>query len=197
MGVHDQPDLDCVGHASNGRDALRMVQVLEPDVVVMDYRLPDIDGIKLTTKVLRINRETRVVMLTASSEPALIDQAVAAGACAFVAKSADLAEVITAIRTAQPGNFSLTPQLYHDLMTFRGAHLALARVPELTPTEEKVLQFLAIGLDARRIAARLEISIHTVRGHLKSVFWKLDCHTQLQAVVVATRLGIVESLTTS
>jgi DNA-binding NarL/FixJ family response regulator len=195
FGLNDQPDLECVGHATNGRDALHMIEILKPDVVVMDYRLADIDGVTLTTLVLRSNTGTRVVMLTASSHPSLIAQAAAAGACAFIPKSADLVEVISAVRTAQPGNFWLNAELNDELIALCGGRGTLVPIPELTPREEKVLQLLAIGLDARRISTRLELSLHTVRGHIKNLFWKLDCHTQLQAVVIATRLGIVESPT--
>ncbi len=160
----------------------------------MDFGLPDNDGVTTAAEVLRRQSATRVVMLTATHDGSLISRAAAAGVCGFVAKTGAFGEVLSAIRTARSGSMVIDPTVLARLVPSprRGAEEDDRMVaPVLTPREQEVLSLLGAGMDARAIARTLSISLHTCRGYVKSVLAKLDCHSQLEAVVAAGRLGLL------
>jgi DNA-binding NarL/FixJ family response regulator len=193
MALGEQDDVECVGHAATAEAGLELVASTRPDVVLMDFGLPDMDGVRATARLLADNPDTRVVMLTAATDPHLIAQAAAAGASAFVPKSGGLAEVLTAIRNARSGNMVVDASLLGAILDApRGGPRTAAGAPQLTPREREVLQLLGLGLDVRRAAKKLGISMHTCRGHVKSLLAKFGCHSQLEAVVAATRLGLID-----
>jgi DNA-binding NarL/FixJ family response regulator len=190
-----QPDLRYVGHANTGAEALRLVEELRPDVVLMDVELPDADGI-VTTELLRAGHpETRVVVLTASTEPALVGRAAAAGASGFLTKNGALGDILHAVHTAHGGGMTVSSHLLTGLLksTAPGTDPAGGPSGGLTAREHEVLRLMGTGLDARAIARRLGISVHTCRGYVKSVLAKLEAHSQLEAVAVATRRGLLTS----
>jgi DNA-binding NarL/FixJ family response regulator len=194
MGGED--DIAVVGTATSGADGLRMVELARPDVVLLDFVLPDIDGVSVAAELVQLHPEVRVVMLTASEDSGLISRAAAAGAAGFVAKTSALDQVLDAIRSARAGLMVVDPVFLAGLLTGRsraaeGARGAGAGQPVLTPRELEVLQLLGTGLDPRSIARQLSISLHTCRGYVKSMLAKLDCHSQLEAVVTAGRLGLL------
>jgi DNA-binding NarL/FixJ family response regulator len=189
LALRDETDLDLVGHAATAAAGLALVAELRPDIVVMDYRLPDMDGVLATSRVLAEHPSARVVMMTACTEPNLIVRAAAAGAAAFLHKSGVLAEVLTAIRTARNGKMVVDTRLLGAVLDAPTATPLPG--PRLTPREGEVLQLLGCGLDVTRAARTLGLSVHTCRGHVKSVLAKFACHTQLEAVATATRLGMI------
>jgi DNA-binding NarL/FixJ family response regulator len=137
-------------------------------------------------------------MLTASEDTGLISRAAAAGAAGFVAKTSALEQVLDAIRSARSGSMVVDPAFLAGLLTSRSRqpeHVPDGGRPALTPREMEVLKLLGSGLDPRTIARQLSISLHTCRGYVKSMLAKLDCHSQLEAVVTASRLGLLPAPT--
>jgi DNA-binding NarL/FixJ family response regulator len=192
LALSAETDIDVVGTAGTAGDGLRLVEQTRPDLVLMDFGLPDKDGVTTAAEVLRRQPATRVVMLTATHDGSLISRAAAAGVCGFVAKTGAFGEVLSAIRTARSGSMVIDPTVLARLVPSqrKPAETESDRMvaPLLTP---RVLGLLGAGMDARAIARTLSISLHTCRGYVKSVLAKLDCHSQLEAVVAAGRLGLL------
>ena len=189
LAVHGQPDFDVVGHAQSVASGMTMVDEVRPDMVIMDVRLGDGDGIAATAALTARHPALRVVILTAYADHVLVSRAVAADACALLPKDGDLAGMLAVLRTADRGAFSIHPRLV-GLLTARA-------VPgqdsfSLTPREQEVLRLLATGLDTRLIAREAGISLHTCRGHVKNILSKLDAHSQLEAVAKAMRAGLID-----
>jgi len=184
-----ETDLTCIGTASSLSEARRMFTKLRPDVVLMDVRLPDGDGVDATTAVVAEDPDVRVVVLSAFIDASLMRRASLAGATALLAKDGDLDDLLHAIRASEPGSLAVNPKLLHQLVRESGR---AAPGPDLTQREREVLRMLADGSDLTVIAKEMSISVHTCRGHVKNVLAKLGVHSQLQAVVVAMRYGLIE-----
>ena len=194
LALSAESDIDVVGTAGTSGEGLQLVDQTRPDLVLMDFGLPDKDGVTTAAEVLRRQPSTRVVMLTATHDGSLISRAAAAGVCGFVAKTGAFGEVLSAIRTARTGSMVIDPTVLARLVpSQRKTETDSDRMvaPLLTPREQEVLSLLGAGMDARAIARTLSISLHTCRGYVKSVLAKLDCHSQLEAVVAAGRLGLL------
>ena len=187
--MRQETDLTCIGTASSLAEARRLCTMLRPDVVLMDVRLPDGDGVDAASEVVVENPDVRVVVLSAFIDAALMRRASLAGATALLAKDGDLDDLLLAIRSSQSGSLSVNPKLLHQLV--REAPKATPG-PDLTQREREVLRMLADGSDLTLIAREMSISVHTCRGHVKNVLAKLGVHSQLQAVVVAMRHGLIE-----
>jgi len=184
-----EPDLECVGDTQSAHGARLQVDLLHPDVVVTDVDLgPDAeDGIALTQSLTAACPHLLVVVLSALADKDLVRRAAAAGAVGVVPKDGSVAELLDVLRRVRRGDLVLHPELMSSLLTGGGP----SRDPAaLTPREHDVLELLAAGLDTRTIARELSISVHTCRGYVKSLLVKLDAHTQLEAVVTASRLGL-------
>lgn len=204
-----EPDLSCVGHAPTAAEGVALAGQLRPDVVVMDLRLPDMDGFAGTQQIQQVSPDSVVVILTAHAGADLIARAVAVGASGLLPKDGSLSAVLGALRGAHRGGMIVHPSLLPTVPVgasdvqgeVRGryagvpGHGASARspggAPELTARERDVLALMAEGLDVTRISRTLRIAESTCRGYVKSVLAKLDAHTQLEAVVKAVRLGLV------
>jgi DNA-binding NarL/FixJ family response regulator len=184
-----QPALTYLGHAGTGPDARRLIDDLRPDVVLTEVTLPGYDGIAATAALRDTHPQTRVVVLTARTEPALVGRATAAGAAGFLTKTGALGDVLNAVRNAHAGGMTVSSHLLAGLL--KRAPDPHARTDVLTLREHDVLQLMGGGSDARSIARQLGISVHTCRGHVKNVLTKLDAHSQLEAVAVATRRGLL------
>jgi len=187
--MRHETDMTCIGTASSVTEARRLCTTLRPDVVLMDVRLPDGDGVDAATVIVADNPDVRVVVLSAFIDAALMRRASLAGATALLAKDGDLDELLVAIRSSECGSLSVNPKLLHQLV--REAPKA-APGPDLTQREREVLRMLAEGADLTVIAREMSISVHTCRGHVKNVLAKLGVHSQLQAVVVGMRHGLIE-----
>jgi DNA-binding NarL/FixJ family response regulator len=185
-----QPDLRYVGHALTGAEALRLAAELKPNVILLDPELSDADGIAIA-ELLRVRQpDTRVVILTASDESALVGRATAAGAAGFLSKNGALGDVLNALRTAHGGGMTVSTDILARLLRST-APVVGPRAGGLTAREHEVLVLMGSGLDPRAIARRLGISLHTCRGYVKAVLAKLGAHSQLEAVAIATRRGLI------
>ncbi|GLY01381.1 MULTISPECIES: response regulator transcription factor [Actinoplanes] len=185
-----QPDLRWVGHARTGAEALRLAAELLPNVIVMDPELSDADGIAIAELIRVRQPDSRVVILTSSEEQALVRRATTAGAAGFLSKNGALGDVLNALRTAHRGSMTVSTDILARLLRST-TPAAGPRGGGLTAREDEVLQLMASGLDARAVARRLGISVHTCRGYQKAVLAKLGAHSQLEAVAIATRRGLV------
>ena len=187
LSSHD--DLDCRGIATSVDSALALTTTLQPDIVLMDVQLGDGDGIAATAELIRRHPHLRVVVLSAFIDRPLMQRAATAGACALLPKDGDLSEMLHALRTARRGDFVVQPRLLRELVADR--RVPTQRIPPLTTREHEVLQLLAGGLDAAVIARELGISVNTCRGYVKTLLAKIGAHSQLEAVVIAMRHGLI------
>jgi DNA-binding NarL/FixJ family response regulator len=186
-----QPDLLWVGHARTGQEALHLASELSPNVILLDPDLSDADGLAIAQLILVRRPDIRVVILTAREDPAQIGRATAIGAAGFISKKGALADVLNALRTAHSGGMTVSTDIMARLLRSTSPATVTKAPSGLTAREDEVLQLMAAGLDARAVARRLGISVHTCRGYQKAVLAKLGAHSQLEAVAIATRRGLV------
>jgi DNA-binding NarL/FixJ family response regulator len=197
MAVDLQLDLRFVGVASTAEEGLGLIAKERPDVAIIDVVLPDADGIEVTRRARELSPATRVVVLTARADIAVMARAAAAGAAGFVSKTRPVAEILAAIRAAGEGEISLDRSTLSALLVRLEAgdgpdgDLTKAR---LTPRELEVLGLLGEGLNVQEIASLLSLSVHTCRGSVKSILSKLEVHSQLEAVIKASRQGLLPEL---
>jgi DNA-binding NarL/FixJ family response regulator len=179
-----------LGEAENARQAVERAGELSPDIVLMAVRLPGTSGIKATGEVLAASPASRVVMLTASKELSDAERSIVAGASGYVLKQAPIEEIATAIRAAAAGHSPLSPAIASGM-------LERIRVEEreqditLTDREGAVLELMVGGRSNPEIAAELEISVQTVKGHVSRLLEKLEAENRTQAAVAAVRRGLV------
>jgi DNA-binding NarL/FixJ family response regulator len=179
-------DVELVGTAADGADAIEKAKQLRPDVVVMDLDMPRVDGIEATRKILA-QQQTNVLVLTAFSDRARILGALEAGACGYLLKDAASEDVAEGIRAAARGESPLDPRAARTVLSARSEPDPLAG---LSQREREVLDALVEGLPNKLIARRLEISEKTVKSHLTRVFRELDVTDRTQAALWAERHGV-------
>jgi DNA-binding NarL/FixJ family response regulator len=186
------PDLELVGEASTGIEAVEVVERTGPDVVLMDIRMPEMTGIEATRAILDRRPEARVLILTMSENDDSLFAAMRAGARGYLPKDADSTELVHAIRAAALGEVifgqSIAAKLHAFFATSRAP--AAAPFPELTDREDEVLELIAQGRSNAEIGARLGISDKTVRNHVANVFNKLRVADRAQAIVRAREAGL-------
>lgn len=187
LAVSSHPQLSCVESALSAQQAMDRLRTTRVDVVVMDYRLGETDGIEATRMVTQRWPDTAVVMLTAYPTRFLMREAAAAGASALLPKDGRLTDLLDTVLAAVPRRFVVAPALLQALMAE-----AEPRSNPLTPRENDVLHQMARGLDVRGISRALDISVHTCRSHVKAILGKLDAHSQLEAVAHAHRDGLLD-----
>jgi DNA-binding NarL/FixJ family response regulator len=177
-----EPDIDVVGLARDGAEAIELVQQLAPDVVLMDLQMPGIDGVA-ATKHIAGSAETAVVVLTSFSDSERILAAIDAGAVGYLLKDAEPEHVIEGLRAAARGESPLHPRAARQLLTARSSVASV----QLTPREREVLALVRSGLANKQIARRLAISERTVKAHLTSVFQRIGVVDRTQAALWAER----------
>ncbi|MEU5906765.1 response regulator transcription factor [Micromonospora sp. NPDC047467] len=195
--IDAQPDIDVVGECGNGRDAVDLARRLRPDVVVMDVRMPILDGIGATRLLAGpgVADPVKVLVVTTFNLDEYVYEALRAGASGFLLKDAPPAQLLHGIRTVASGASLLAPEVTRQLVgryaeRIRPAGSAVDDVG-LTPRELEVLRLVATGLSNGEIAARLVISQETVKTHVSRILTKLDLRDRVQAVVYAYRAGLV------
>lgn len=185
-----EPDLEVVGEAGDGAQAVELARRLRPDVVCMDVRMPGVDGLRATELVLRLPEPPRVLVVTTFEHDGYVLDALMVGASGFLLKRAGADEMVQAVRTVAVGQSLLYPQALRDLV--RSRPRAVTGAPALTPREREVLGLVAQGLTNAEIAAALVVGVETVRTHVAAVLAKLQARDRTQAVVLGYRAGLVE-----
>jgi DNA-binding NarL/FixJ family response regulator len=191
-----QEDLSVVGQARDGLEAIALVAELQPDVVLMDVRMPELDGLSAARQILDAGNACRVVMLTTFDLDDYVLEAIRAGASGFLLKDAPPADLIEAVRIVARGDALLAPSITRRLIerfaTLRApARIAPPALESLTPREREVLVQVARGHSNAEIAADLVIAEQTVKSHVSRVLGKLSLRDRAQAVVVAYESGLV------
>jgi DNA-binding NarL/FixJ family response regulator len=186
--------IDVVGEAGDGREAVDRIRQLRPDLVLMDIRMPDLDGISATREVLATSAEVKVVVLTTFEQDDYIFDALSAGASGFLLKRTQPEELIAAIHTVAEGDSLLSPSVTRRVVDRMASQpppvRATARLDELTPRELEVLELVARGLSNREIAEQFVIEESTVKTHVKRILMKLRLRDRVQAVVFAYENGL-------
>jgi DNA-binding NarL/FixJ family response regulator len=191
------PDLEVVGAAADGRELLRLVESVEPDVAVVDIRMPVLDGIGATRQIADRNPSTRVLILTTFDLDEYVYDALLAGASGFLLKDVTAARLVEAVRLVADGSMLLGPTVTRRLVEDFSARVpSIAPSPALatlTPREHEVLTAVARGLSNAEIAAELFIGHVTVKSHVSEVLRKLGCRDRVQLVIVAYESGLAGS----
>jgi DNA-binding NarL/FixJ family response regulator len=187
--------IEVVGEAGDGRDAIYRARLLNPDVVLMDVRMPDLDGISATRELIAAAPEIRVVVLTTFEQDDYIFGALSAGASGFLLKRSKPEELLTAIHTVAGGEALLSPSVTSRVIERMAQDPAPdsrrdARLDDLTAREREVLEQIARGLSNAEIAEALVIEASTVKTHVKNVLAKLGVRDRLQAVIFAYESGV-------
>lgn len=190
LTVSREPDLRCVGTAGGVEEALALVRKHRPDVVVIDVNLGDGNGVSAIPRLLAASPELRVVVLSGFVTRAVLQGALAGGASAVLPKDGRLDELFHAVRTASRDRFVVPSTTVGDLVV-RSPRVSVDMDKVLTTRETEVLEHLARGIDTQGAADAMGISLLTCRGHVKNILLKLGAHTQLEAVVIAHRRGLV------
>jgi len=199
--IDAEDDLDVVGGAADGRQAVELAASLAPDVVVMDVRMPVMDGIEATRQITsdRSADAPRVLILTTFDLDEYVFEALRAGASGFALKSRPLEELLSAIRTVAAGDALLAPSVTRRLIAhFTAGARAPSRAPrgldELTEREREVLALVAQGLSNAELAERLRVSLPTAKTHVSRILTKLDARDRTQLVILAYQSGIATAV---
>ncbi|MBD7919150.1 response regulator transcription factor [Cellulomonas sp. Sa3CUA2] len=202
--IDSTDDLEVVGEAQDGQAAVEQVAALHPDVVLMDVRMPGVNGIDATARIVEAHPDTRVLVLTTFDLDEYAFAALRAGASGFLLKDAAPAELATAVRTVASGEAVVSARITRRMLELFADHLPAGadvatsdgphpRLADLTPREVEVLREVAEGLSNAEIAARLFLSEATVKTHVGRILAKLGVRDRVQAVVVAYETGLVRA----
>lgn len=184
------PGIDVVGQAGDGQQALRETAVLRPDVVVMDLRMPVLDGVEATRRIVRDYPGVAVLVLTMFDEDAMIADALAAGARGYLLKGAEQDEIDRAIRAVASGEAIFSRAVAAQVLRRISPEPARRPLPGLTPRELEVTDLLAAGLSNAVIAERLSLAPKTIGNHISAIFVKLGVATRAEAIVLARDAGL-------
>jgi len=191
-----EADFDVVGEAADGLDAVQAAEALHPDVVLMDIRMPNLDGIEATRRIAATEAAPRILILTTFDLDDYVYEALRAGASGFLLKDARGEELRHAVRTVAAGDALLSPAITRKLIESYTRRPPASTQPEgladLTPRELEVLCLLARGMSNTDIAQALVVGDATVKTHVARIFSKLDLHDRAQAVVLAYETGLVQ-----
>jgi len=188
------PDIEIIGQASTGREAVERARRLVPDVVLMDVRMPDLDGICAARELSRAAPEVRILILTTFEQDDYVFGALRAGASGFLLKRTRPEELIAAVHTIAAGDSLLSPSVTRRVIERMAQQPTpefadQAKLDDLTPRERDVLELIARGLANRDIAAALNVEESTIRTHVKHILMKLDLRDRVQAVIFAYETG--------
>jgi two-component system NarL family response regulator len=196
--LEQEIDIDVIGEAADGVEAVAKAQELMPDVVLMDVRMPGRSGIEATQEIKDLLPHAKILMLTISDEEADLYDAIKAGASGYLLKEISIEEVADAIRSVWAGQSRISPSMASKLLnefaaiSKRGDERRQVPAPRLTAREMEVLGLVAEGLNNREIGVRLFISENTVKNHIRNILEKLHLHSRMEAVVYAVREKLLE-----
>ncbi len=186
------PDIEVLGEAATGQEALRLATELQPDVILMDIQMPDMNGIEATRQILRTSPHMGIIILTMFKDDDSVFAAMRAGARGYVLKGADQAVLLRAVRAVANGESLFSPEIATRLIQFF-ANLkpsAPELFPELTTREREILALIAEGAANADIAEKLVLSMKTVRNHVSNIFNKLQVADRAQAAIRAREMGL-------
>ena len=189
---------EVVGEAGNGREGLRMVKKLKPDLVLVDISLPDQSGIQLTSEIRSLLPDTRVMIISMHSKIDYIAEAFQAGATGYVVKESASERLMNGLEYVSKGEYFLDSSVSHEvvkkLMGTPGkeARISDAAYGTLTPREQEVMRLLAEGLSAKEVGGKLFISPKTVENHRSNIMRKLDLHSTVELIRYAAKLGLID-----
>jgi DNA-binding NarL/FixJ family response regulator len=196
--VETRDDLEVVGEGADGREAVDLARRLRPNVILMDVRMPNVDGVEATRRLAAIGSPARVLILTTFDLDEYVYEAIRAGASGFLLKDVEPAQLVEAIRVVAAGEALLAPTVTRRLLDHFADALPSSRprplpaeLARLTERELEILKLLAGGLSNAELAERLFLSETTVKTHISSVLRKLDLRDRVQAVVLAYEAGLV------
>jgi len=198
MVLGSEDGIEVVGEAEDGEAAIRQAEDLVPDVILMDIRMPRVDGIEATRAIVEALPATRVLMLTVSDEEDDLYAAIKAGAAGYLLKEISIDEIAGAINAAVRGQSLISPsmasKLLHEFATMakRADERPSVPTPRLTDRELEVLRLVAQGMSNREIAVALFISENTVKNHVRNILEKLHLHSRMEAVVYAVREKLLD-----
>jgi len=190
MFLKSYPDIELVGEASNGNEAVTMCDALHPDVVLMDLVMPEMDGVAATTAIVQSHPEIRVIALTSFNEDQLIYAALKVGIVGYLLKDCTADELVNAIRDAHAGKTTITPDIMQAVL--RVADNPATRQYHLSERERDVLRLVVRGFSNRQIAANLTLSESTIKFHVSNILSKLGIATRAEAVALAIQHKLVE-----
>jgi DNA-binding NarL/FixJ family response regulator len=191
MILRAEPDIEVVGEAADGREAVERVRELSPDVVLMDIRMPELDGIEATRRVTALPSAPRVLVLTTFDLDEYVYASLRAGASAFLLKDAPEQQLVAAVRVVADGGSLFAPSVTRRLIEEFARPAPAPQLDELTAREQEVLRLVARGRSNAEIAQELVVSEHTAKTHVASILQKLDLRNRVQAVVLAYESGLV------
>jgi DNA-binding NarL/FixJ family response regulator len=195
MILDAQPDVEVVGEAENGRDAVELAAVSSADVILMDIRMPELDGIEATARILEAQPETKILILTTFDLDEYVTRALRAGASGFLLKDVRPAQLVEAIRVIASGDALLAPSVTRRLLDQFASGLE-TRTPveleQLTEREREILLLVAEGLSNAELAERLFVGESTVKTHVSAVLRKLQLRDRVQLVIAAYDAGLVK-----
>ncbi|MDP9240746.1 MAG: response regulator transcription factor [Actinomycetota bacterium] len=198
MVLEQEPDIEVVGEAGDGSQAVQKSIETAPDIVLMDVRMPRGSGIEACLAIKEAVPSAKIIMLTISDEELDLYEAIKAGATGYLLKEISIEEVASAIRAVQNGQSLISPSMASKLLTEfaimvkRGDEKEQVPTPRLTDREMEVLRLVARGLNNRDIAKELFISENTVKNHVRNILEKLQLHSRMEAVVYAVREKLLE-----
>ncbi|OPA77720.1 DNA-binding response regulator [Paenibacillus selenitireducens] len=200
--LHTQPDIELVGEATSGKEAIEKIEELQPDVVLMDLLMPGMTGIEATQQIRTKHPNTKVIVLTSFSDHDHVLPAIQAGANGYLLKDIQPDELVQAIRGVYQGQAQLHPRVTEQLMSHLVEKPVNPSVEEeehnldvLTPREKEVLQSVALGKSNKEIAAAFHITEKTVKTHVSNILSKLGLTARTQAAIIAIKHGLTDSNT--
>lgn len=194
--VNEQADMEVVGEADNGREAIAVAQRLHPDVVVMDISMPELNGLKATEKLKELCPETKILTLTRHSDDGYLQQLLQAGSSGYVLKQSNPDELVRAIHAVANGQIYLDPAVIGTVVNKLGRHVPRGMPPgkKLSGREDEVLHLIAQGYLSKEVAARLRISIKTVEAHKANGMEKMGMKNRIDLVRYAMLQGWLQDI---
>jgi two-component system, NarL family, response regulator NreC len=190
--INSQPDMEVIGEAANGNEAVKQAQKLSPDIILIDISMPELNGLKATKKLKQLIPNTKILTLTRHTDNAYLQQLIQAGASGYILKQSAPSELIRAIHTVADGKGYLDPALMNKVMgnyAERSSTLRGEYKEELSPRELEVLRLIAWGYSNKEIAARHQVSVKTIEAQKAVAMRKLDMHSRIDIVRYAILQG--------